>query len=490
MEGLSINNVITNEDIVITYTPSSNVINYSYVIIKNNNYGIPIYINNNFPTEIKLIEEGNYKIEVTENGIIKNTGEYVIDKTAPIINIGEKTHTITNKEKFSYEGISASDSLDGDLSSKITSNIDSIDFSVPGIKKINYEVSDKAGNIASDLVYVTVKKDNTNLILAGQIATILVTLSIILFLIKYIRSIKLEKRFSKYTINSSLNNSISLFDNLSIQYEDFINKISKILSKLNIINKIGKRYTKYITAFELDSNPINVISNKFVLGFVFIFISIVINLFRFKLISAIEMILPFILGFYILDIIYIYKFIIYKKKIKSDLLDAITIMNNAFKSGRSIIQAIDLVSKELTGPISKEFKKISMEINLGLDIEVAFKRFSDRIKIEEAMYLTSSLSILNKTGGNIIKVFDSIEKTLFNRKKLQEELTSLTSSSKMISYVLMVVPILFALFLSIIDSSFFLPLFSNALGIIILILMLILYVTYIIIVNKVMRVRL
>ena len=39
MEGLSINNIVTNEDIVITYTPSSNVINYSYVIIKNNNYG-------------------------------------------------------------------------------------------------------------------------------------------------------------------------------------------------------------------------------------------------------------------------------------------------------------------------------------------------------------------------------------------------------------------------------------------------------------------
>jgi len=314
MEGLSINNIITNEDIVITYTPSSDVINYSYVIIKNNNYGIPIYGNNNLPVEIRLIEEGSYKIEVTENGIIKTIGEYIIDKTAPIINIGEKTHIITNKENFTYEGISASDSNDGDLTDKITSNINTIDFSVPGIKKINYEVSDSAGNITSDIVYVTVKKDNTNLILTGQIATILVVLSIILFLIKYIRSIKLEKRFSKYTINSSLNKSISLFDNLSIQYEDFINKISNGLSKVNVINKMSKKYTKYISAFELNSNEINIVGNKIVLGFVFIFVSIIINLFRFKLITSIEMLLPFILGFYILDIIYLYKFIVYKKK--------------------------------------------------------------------------------------------------------------------------------------------------------------------------------
>ena len=92
MEGLSINNLITNEDIIITYTPS--VINYSYVIIKDNVYGEPIYIYDGSVSEIKLTDEGSYKIEVTENGITR-TGEYVIDKTAPIINISEKTYTIT-----------------------------------------------------------------------------------------------------------------------------------------------------------------------------------------------------------------------------------------------------------------------------------------------------------------------------------------------------------------------------------------------------------
>ena len=173
-----------------------------------------------------------------------------------------------------------------------------------------------------------------------------------------------------------------------------------------------------------------------------------------------------------------------------DIMEAITIMNNAFKSGRSIIQAIDLVALELDGPISKEFNKIAMEIKLGLDIEVAFQRFAKRINIEEAIYLSSSLAILNKTGGNIIKVFNSIEKTLFSKKKLKEELKSLTGSSKMISYVLIFIPICFAAFLSIMDVTFFLPLFTHPLGIVILILMLILYVTYIIIVNKVMKIRL
>ena len=95
MEGFSTNNMITNEDIVITYTPS--VINYSYVIIKDNVYGEVIYVTNRQVSEIKLTEEGSYKIEVTENGII-NTGNYVIDKTSPVLNIKEKTYKTEDTE--------------------------------------------------------------------------------------------------------------------------------------------------------------------------------------------------------------------------------------------------------------------------------------------------------------------------------------------------------------------------------------------------------
>lgn len=487
MEGLSINNIITNEDIVITYTPS--VINYSYVIIKDNNYGTPICVNNGEVSEIKFTEEGTYKIEVNINGVVSTSGEYVIDKTAPVLNIEEKTYTITNKEQLDIAAITASDSNDGDLSNSITTNMKELDFETPGIKKIEYSVNDSAGNTATDTIYVTVKKDNSDLILAGQVSIIFLILVVMLFLIKYLKSIKLEKRFSKYTINSSKNKSISLLDNLYNQYNDFINKMSKNLNKINILKKSSKKYKKYVIAFNLDVDTMKIIGNKIVIGVLFILGFIIINLFRSKIIEPYEIFIPFILGYYILDILYIYKYSLYRKKIEKDLIDAITIMNNAFKAGRSIIQAIDMVSSELKGPISKEFKKISMEINLGLDIEVAFKRFADRIKLEEAIYLTSSLSILNKTGGNIIKVFDSIEKTLFSKRKLREELSSLTSSSKMIMYVLIFIPVVFAIFLNIINVGFFEPLFTTEIGILLLIIMIIIYVAYIIIVRKVMKVR-
>jgi len=379
--------------------------------------------------------------------------------------------------------------MDGDLTTRITSNINELDFSSEGVKKIEYSVSDKAGNMATETVYVTVKQDNTDIIRLGQIGAIVVLIAILVFLTKYIRSIKLERRFSKYTINSSKNKSISLFDNLYNQYLDFVNKLSKILSKSLFIKNRSKRYEKYITSFKLDNDTMKIMSKKVIVGFIFVMFAIVVKLIEGQLAKTFEMLIPFILGFYTLDIIYFYKYINYRKKIENDLLEAITIMNNAFKAGMSITQAVDLVAKELKGPISKEFSKISTEISLGLDIEVAFKRFSERIKSDEAVYLTSSLSVLNKTGGNIIKVFNSIEKNMFNRRKLENELKSLTSSSKLIMYVLMVVPIAFVIFISVINREYFKPLFTNPIGMILSIIMITIYITYIIVVRRVLKVR-
>ena len=426
---------------------------------------------------------------INEEVFTYTPSDYSSDKVAPIINIKQKTYVIKSNEKIDFlSDVTASDAVDGNLTDKIKTNINELDFTKEGVKKVEYTVSDTSGNVATETVYVTVKKDNTDMIRLGQIGIFIVLLLLLLFLNRYIKSLKLEKRFSKYTINSSKNKSISLFDNIYLQYIDFVNKLSKHISKSVFLKRRSKKYEKYVTAFNIDSST-SFMAKKIIVGFVFIVFTIIIELFQSKLPNFIEMLVSFIIGFYTLNILYFYRYNKYKRKLENDMLDAITIMNNAFKAGMSIIQAIDLVAREISGPISKEFNRISKDINMGLDIEIAFKRFSKRIKSDEAMYLASSLSVLNKTGGNIIKVFDSIEKNMFSRRKLENELKSLTASSKLIMYVLIVVPPLFITFISIINKDYFAPMFTNPLGVVLLIIMLLIYITYIIVVRKVLRVR-
>ena len=434
------------------------------------------------------MEELSKNYNDVEKGEVTYTPSYE-DKTAPIINIKQRTYKIKVNDKIDFlNDVTASDIQDGDLTDKITSNINELNFKTEGIKKVEYTVSDTAGNVAYETIYVTVKKNNDNVVRIGQIGAFIALFSICILIIKYIRSLNFEKRFSKFTINSSKNKSISLFDNIYLQYLDFEEKLSKFLLKSTFINNRSKKYEKYVTAFNFKSN-INFIAKKIIIGFTFILFIILIELLQSRLANGVEMLISFIIGFYALDILYLYKYNKYKKKIETNMMNAITIMNNAFRAGMSIIQAVDLVSKEVNGPISKEFEKISTDIDMGLDIEVAFKRFSSRVKTDEAIYLTSSLSVLNKTGGNIIKVFDSIEKNIFNRRKLENELNSLTSSSKLIMYVLTFVPPVFVIIIGLINREYFEPLYNNILGIILILIMCLIYTTYIIVVRKVLKVR-
>ena len=164
-------------------------------------------------------------------------------------------------------------------------------------------------------------------------------------------------------------------------------------------------------------------------------------------------------------------------------------MNNAFGSGKNIMQAIQIVKTELDGPIQDEFEKIYLDISYGLSLDVVFKRFYERVKIEDAKYITSSLTLLNKTGGDIIKVFSRLEKSILDKKNLRNELYSLTSSSRFVFRFLSILPFIFVLIIFLLNPSYFTPLFASPIGIMIFVFIIILYILYIIVIRRVLEVK-
>jgi len=164
-------------------------------------------------------------------------------------------------------------------------------------------------------------------------------------------------------------------------------------------------------------------------------------------------------------------------------------MNSAFKSGKNILQAIEIVKKELPSPIKEEFATIYKDLSYGLDLSVVFERFYNRVRVEEAKYITSSLALLSKTGGNIVSVFNMIEKNFYDRLKIKNELDALTSSSKFLYRMLISLPIIFVLVIVMMNPNYFSPLISTKLGIIIDVIIIGIYIAYIFIIKKMMKVE-
>lgn len=478
----------TNTDLVVAFSPAANIKSYTYTIYKDNQVYQTQNINNNQTININLIETGTYQIFVkalnTENKEISvNSGTYIIDKEAPVITVTNSSVQLKKGDILPNNIITAKDNYT--VTPTITTN--DIDLSTSGTKTLTYTVTDEAGNTAYQNININVL-DNQFYLYTIQLIILVLFVMIVYIIARFQRSIKLIKRIEPFTIEPLKSRDPSVFDKAFLWYQSKLNKITKIFDNSVIIKKYGKRLDKYKAVSTVHQNGEEIFISKIVVSVIFIIIAIITKALQFKLLSAYELFLPLLVGFFLLDIVYFIKYKLYRNKLENDLLAAIIVMNNAFKAGRSITQAIDIVSKEVKGEIGREFSKMSLELSYGLGIDVVFKRFAQRIKLDEVNYLTASLTILNKTGGNIIEVFSSIEKTLFNKKKLRLELKSLTASSRIIVYVLFTVPFLFIIFVSIISPGYFNPFITTDIGRIILVIMIIYYILFIFSVRKIMKV--
>lgn len=323
-----------------------------------------------------------------------------------------------------------------------------------------------------------------------QIIIILILVGITIWLLKLTKAINLEKRIARYTVDSVSDSEQSFFDYVYLYYEKTRNSLSRLLHKLKIFDTYSKKYEKYIDGSKRErEEAMDFISTKIMCGVLVLAIVILSDVMQYQPIFGLQIIYSLLIGFFIPDIYLLARNNYRKKQIENDLLKAIIIMNNAFKSGRSTMQAIEIVALELDGPIKDEFQKMYIDLTYGLGLDTVFKRFSSRVNIPEVKYITTSLIILNRTGGNIVKVFSSIERSFFNRKKLQEELKSLTASAQFIFKILIIMPFILFLLIYMLNPSYFVPLIQTSVGLMIIALILVLYISYVLIVRKIMKVE-
>lgn len=311
---------------------------------------------------------------------------------------------------------------------------------------------------------------------------------IIAFLfVRILFSIKSTKRIKNFALNPNKKN-VSFFDKIYSFFYKTIKILSKIVKKSVVLNNYSKYLEKYLIYSKSTLGALDHISLKImymIFTQILYIITVIVrsdpfNIFIFLILS--------ISAFFIVDIFIVINYRKARNNIESQLLQAIVIMNGAFKSGKNILEAISIVKRSLPNPIKEEFTIIEKDINFGLDLDVVFSRFYDRVKVEEIKYITSSLALLNKTGGNIVTVFDMIEKHFYDRLKIKNELSALTSSSKFLYRMLLIIPFIFVLIIVLLNPVYFLPLTSHPLGIFLIVTMVIMYILYIFIIKRIVKV--
>ena len=143
------------------------------------------------------------------------------------------------------------------------------------------------------------------------------------------------------------------------------------------------------------------------------------------------------------------------KQFSNQLGDAIAMMSNAIKSGFTFQQAMDIVAKEIKGPISEEFVRALNEIQLGVTLEEALEGICQRIKDDDFEMVAMSVVIQRQVGGNLSQILDTVGETIRDRIKLRGEIKSLTAEGVISGWTIALLPVIVGFFCNVANPDYF-----------------------------------
>jgi tight adherence protein B len=148
----------------------------------------------------------------------------------------------------------------------------------------------------------------------------------------------------------------------------------------------------------------------------------------------------------------------------NQMVDGLTLMSNALKSGLNVPQALHIVASEMPNPISQEFGLVLNQNKVGLSIEKAFDNLAQRIPTEDVNMFVTSVNILKETGGNVAETFETIVHTIRERLKIENKIKAMTAQGMTSAFIVSILPWGLAAVLYSVDPEMMKPLFIHPLG--------------------------
>jgi tight adherence protein B len=153
------------------------------------------------------------------------------------------------------------------------------------------------------------------------------------------------------------------------------------------------------------------------------------------------------------------------RALNNQLGDTILLLSNALKAGYSFAQAMATIAKSAPVPMSDEFNRAVREMNLGITVDDALDHMNNRISSDDFDLMVTAVQIHRVVGGNLAEILDTIAFTIRERIRIQGEIRTLTAQARASGYIITGLPFGLTGILLVISPTYMFPMFSNFLGI-------------------------
>ncbi len=117
-------------------------------------------------------------------------------------------------------------------------------------------------------------------------------------------------------------------------------------------------------------------------------------------------------------------------KIQEQLPEAIELIVRSLRVGHPFGAAVTIASEEIQDPLGTELGLIADEIAYGRDAGEAISEFGERVDLQDLRFLAVSVSIQQKSGGNLAEILDGLAKVIRSRFKLFRRVKAITAEAK------------------------------------------------------------
>lgn len=146
---------------------------------------------------------------------------------------------------------------------------------------------------------------------------------------------------------------------------------------------------------------------------------------------------------------------------EEQLPEALQMMSRALRAGYPFSQCMNLVSTEMSEPISQEFGITYEEINYGRDVGVAFALMIERVPSLSLKAMATAIVIQRETGGNLSEVLLKISAVLSGRFKLQRRIKTLSAEGILSAWVMLLLPLALFAIVNMINPEYYKPVYDS-----------------------------
>lgn len=152
------------------------------------------------------------------------------------------------------------------------------------------------------------------------------------------------------------------------------------------------------------------------------------------------------------------------KSFSAEFPDSVDIIVRGVKAGLPLVDCLRIISLEAQEPVRGEFKAILEDQTMGLPIDQAVQRLSERVPLAETNFFAIVIALQSRTGGSLSEALGNLSKVLRERKKMKAKIKAVSAEAKASAGIIGCLPVVVALLIYLTSPAYISLLFTTTIG--------------------------